>query len=63
MQALIFLEARDVIEAALAGIVWQMQADSPIYTNHEHAHVVTDTHTGAYSHLLIELSELEGFIL
>ena len=37
MQALIFLEARDIVEAALAGIVWQMQADSPIYTNHEHA--------------------------
>ena len=35
MQALILLEARNVIEAALTGIVWQMQADSPIYANHD----------------------------
>ena len=43
MKALVLLEARDIVESTLAGIVWQMQTDTPIHTHHKHTHVVTDT--------------------
>ena len=60
MQALVLLEAWNVVESVLTRIVWQMQTDSPIYSNHKHSHIVADTHSGAYSQLLVELIKLEG---
>lgn len=60
MQALVLLEAWNVVESALTRIVWQMQTDSPIHSNHKHSHIIADTHSGAYSQLLVELIKLEG---
>ena len=60
MKALVLLEAWNVVESALTSIVWQMQTDSPIHSNHKHSHIVADTHSSAYSQLLVELIKLEG---
>ena len=51
MQTLGILEPTDVIEAILAGIVRNMQADTPVDTYHKHTHVITHTDTGAYRQL------------
>ena len=51
MQTLGILEPTDVIDATLAGIVRNMQTDTPVDTYHKHTHVITHTDTGAYRQL------------
>ena len=59
MQTMRVLEGVDVIESLLAGLVGHMEAYAPIHADDKHAHVVANTHTRAYSHLLEELPKLE----
>lgn len=56
MQTLGILEPTDVIDAILAGIVRNMQTDTPVDTYHKHTHVITHTDTGAYRQLPENLS-------
>lgn len=51
MQTLGILEPSDVIDAILAGIVRNMQTDTPVDTYHKHTHIITHTDTGAYRQL------------
>jgi len=55
MQTLGILEPTDVIDAILAGIVRNMQTDTPVDTYHKHTHIITHTDTGAYRQLPEEL--------
>ena len=53
------LESLDIIEALLAGVVWQMKSYAPIQTNHKHAHVISHADSRTYCHLLEEVSRLK----
>ncbi len=63
VEALIFLKAWNIIEPSLAGIVWQVQTDTPIHTYHKHAHIVTNAYACAYRQLLVERAKLERFFI
>lgn len=52
-------EAIDVIEAGLAGVVWYMEADSPVEAQDEEAEVVADAHTSTHRNVTEETVEAE----
>ena len=60
MEALRIGKAADIIETALASVVGHVETYTPVYAQHEDAHIVAQAHAGAHSHLR---EEVAGFKL
>ena len=57
--ALSVAEALDIVETTLACVVRNVQPDTPIHTDNEQTHIVSQAYTGSYRHLRYEVLELE----